>query len=105
MGDPLSFLSEDGWPYPDDDDVDEQVEPVDPRFQIDEDLVALHALPHDAVIDLTRAERVVIACRFGFDGQPRTLTQLHDHLGMPYEEIRTSLVQGLDKLRSRLTAP
>lgn len=106
MGDdPLSFLSEDGWPYPDDDDLEEQLEPIDLRSEADDDLVSLHALRHDAVIDLTRAERVVIAYRFGFDGHPpRTLAQLHEHLGMSHEEIRVSLVQGLDKLRSRLNS-
>lgn len=103
MGDPLSFLSEDGWPYPDDDDVVEPLEPVDERFEPDDDLVALHTLDRAAVIDLTETERAVITCRFGFDGQPpRTLAQLHQQLGLPHSEIRLSLLQGLDKLRDRM---
>lgn len=108
MGEPLSFLSEDGWPYPDDDDADEPSEPVDLRYVADDDLVALHALRRDAVVDLTETERAVIACRFGFDGPPRTLAQLHEHLhsrlGLSRQEIRVSLIEGLGKLRAHLNA-
>jgi hypothetical protein len=46
MGDPFDFISEDGWPYRDDGDDAEQLEPSDLRSDPDEDLVALHALPH-----------------------------------------------------------
>lgn len=108
MGDPLSFISDDGWAYPDDDEVEEPTEPIDLTAEADDDLVALHALPREAVIDLTQAERAAIAGRFGFDGHaPRTLAQLHDHLrremGMSRREIDLSLAEGLAKLRSRLT--
>jgi DNA-directed RNA polymerase sigma subunit (sigma70/sigma32) len=108
MGDPLSFINEDGWAYPDDDELEEPLEPIDLSSEADDDHVALHALPRAAVIDLTDAERTVIACRFGFDGQPpRTLPQLHEYLheqlGMSRREINLSLNQGLGKLRSRLT--
>jgi DNA-directed RNA polymerase sigma subunit (sigma70/sigma32) len=107
MGDPMSFISEDGWAYPDDDELDMPVEPVDPASEVDDDLVALHALPWEALIDLTDTERTVIACRFGFDGQPpRTLAQLHEHLhqelGMSRHQVRVSLTHGLDKLRAHL---
>lgn len=109
MGDPLSFINEDGWAYPDDDEVDEPLEPIDLTTEADDDLVALHALPREAVIDLTDAERAAVAGRFGFDGHaPRTLAQLHDHLrqemGLSRNEIDLSLAGGLAKLRSRLTA-
>jgi DNA-directed RNA polymerase sigma subunit (sigma70/sigma32) len=104
MGDPLSFMSEDGWPYPDDDDVAEQFEPIDLRSEADDDLVALHALPRRAFAELTSAERILIARRFGLDGQPPcTLSQLHDQLGMSRREIRTTLLGGLTKLRTQLT--
>jgi DNA-directed RNA polymerase sigma subunit (sigma70/sigma32) len=104
MGDPLSFMSEDGWPYPDDDDVAERVEPIDLRAQADDDLVALHALPRRAFDELSPAERILITRRFGFDGQPPcTLSQLHDELGMSRREIRLTLLEGITKLRFHLT--
>jgi hypothetical protein len=103
MGDPLSFMSEDGWPYPDDDDAPEPPEPVDLRFEIDDDLIALHALPRRALDELSPAERILIARRFGFDGRPPcTLTELHDQLGMSRREIRLTLLHGITKLRSQL---
>lgn len=103
MGDPLSFMSEDGWPYPDDDDVAEQVEPVDLRYETDDDLVALHALPRHVVLDLTDTERAVIVRRFGFDGQPPcSLTEIHDQLGMSRREIREILLGSITKLRTEL---
>jgi DNA-directed RNA polymerase sigma subunit (sigma70/sigma32) len=103
MGDPLSFMSEDGWPYPDDDDVDEQFEPIDLRAEADDDLVALHALSRRAVFDLSSTERTVIARRFGFDGQPpSTLSELHAQLGLSRREIREVLLEGITKLRTQL---
>lgn len=102
----LSFMSEDGWPYPDDDDVAEQLEPIDLRSEADDDLVALHCLSRRAVAELTPAERMVIARRFGFDGQPpSTLSELHTQLGMSRREIRLTLLEGLTKLRTQLAAP
>jgi DNA-directed RNA polymerase sigma subunit (sigma70/sigma32) len=108
MGEPLSFINEDGWAYPDDDEVEEPVEPIDPTSEADDDLVALHALTRDDVIDLTQGERAAIAGRFGFDGHaPRTLAQLHDHLrkqmGLSHRECDLCLAEGLEKLRGRLS--
>ena len=103
MGDPLSFMSEDGWPYPDDDDAVEQLEPVDLRYEADDDLVALHALPRRVVLDLTATERAVITQRFGFDGRPpRSLNEIHDATGLPRREVRATLLHGLTKLRTQL---
>jgi DNA-directed RNA polymerase sigma subunit (sigma70/sigma32) len=103
MGDPLSFMSEDGWPYPDDDDVAEQLEPIDLRAQADDDLVALHALPRRALADLSPVERRLIIRRFGFDGRPPcTLSELHHELGMSRREIRLTLMESIAKLRSHL---
>lgn len=103
MGDALAFMNEDGWPYPDDDDVAEQLEPIDLRSEADDDIVSLHALPRRALTELTSAERIVIAGRFGFDGQPpRTLEQLHLQLGKSRREIRLTLLAGLSKLRTSL---
>jgi|SRR5690625_3373713 len=110
MGDPLSFISEDGWAYPDDDGQDEPTDPVDLSSEVDDDLVALHALGRDAVIDLSDAERRAITYRFGFDGQPpRTLAQLYEHLhaelGMSRSETRLCLDEGLSKLRAQFDIP
>lgn len=103
MGDPLSFMSEDGWPYPDDDDIAEPLEPSDLRYEADDDLVALHALRRDAVLGLTPTERAVIVQRFGFDGHPpRSLQEIHDALALPRREIRQNLLTGVTKLRSQL---
>jgi DNA-directed RNA polymerase sigma subunit (sigma70/sigma32) len=103
MGDPLDFISEDGWPYPDEDDDAEQLEPVDLRSDADDDLVALHALPPQALTLLSDVEREVVTARFGLDGQePRTLRELHEQLGLSRERIRQALSDGLDKLRGVL---
>lgn len=105
MGDALSFMSEDGWPYPDDDDVAEQLEPIDLRSEADDDIVAIHAVSRRAFAELSPAERIVIVRRFGFDGQPpSSLSELEDALGLPREEVRLVLADGLDKLRLHLTA-
>jgi DNA-directed RNA polymerase sigma subunit (sigma70/sigma32) len=103
MGDPFDFISEDGWPYRDDGDDAEQLEPIDLRSDPDEDLVALHALPHHALSRLTDTERVIVRARFGLDGHaPRTLQELHDELGLSRERVRHALADGLDKLRGAL---
>ena len=103
MGDPFDFISEDGWPYRDDGDDAEQLEPIDLRSDADDDLVALHALPTHALTGLTDMERTVVSARFGLDGhRPRTLRELHDELGLSRERVRQSLADGLDKLRGVL---
>jgi DNA-directed RNA polymerase sigma subunit (sigma70/sigma32) len=105
MGEALFFMREDGWPYPDDDDVAEQLEPIDPRAEADDDLVALHCLTRRSLAGLTPTERLVIARRFGFDGQPpSTLSRLHDELGLSRRQIRQTLHDGLAKLRGQLSA-
>ncbi|HEY8544970.1 MAG TPA: sigma factor-like helix-turn-helix DNA-binding protein [Acidimicrobiales bacterium] len=96
-------MSEDGWPYPDDDDAVELAEPPDPRFEPDDDLVALHALRRDAILGLSATERAIIVQRFGFDGHPpRTLNEIHEATGLPRREIRATLLAAVDKLRSQL---
>jgi DNA-directed RNA polymerase sigma subunit (sigma70/sigma32) len=103
MGDPFDFISEDGWPYRDDGDDAEDLEPIDLRSDADDDLVALHALPPHALLELTSTERLVVSARFGLDGhQPRTLRELHDELGLSRERVRHALADGLDKLRGVL---
>jgi DNA-directed RNA polymerase sigma subunit (sigma70/sigma32) len=103
MGDPFDFISEDGWPYGDDGDDAEPLEPIDLRSDADDDLVALHALPTHALTGLTDTERLVVSARFGLDGhEPRTLRELHYELGMSHARVRHTLADGLDKLRGVL---
>lgn|ERR671918_459279 len=103
MGNPLDFISEEGWPYPDGDDDPDEVEPVDLRSDADEDLVALHALPPHALSLLSDEERLVVSARFGLDGHaPRTLRELHDELGLSRDRVRHALTDGLGKLRGAL---
>jgi DNA-directed RNA polymerase sigma subunit (sigma70/sigma32) len=103
MGDPFDFISEDGWPYRDDGDDAEQLEPIDLRSDPDDDLVALHALSPHALSGLTEMERLIVSARFGLDGhQPRTLRELHDELGLSRDRVRHTLADGLDKLRGVL---
>ncbi len=100
MGEPFDFVSEDGWPYPDGDDELQDVEPIDLRSDPDDDMVALHALPVDALAVLSDTERTVLSARFGLDGhEPRTLRELHDELGLSRDKVRLALAGGLDKLR------
>lgn len=103
MGDPFDFISEDGWPYRDDGDDAEQLEPIDLRSDADDDLVALHALPAHALTGLTPVERMVVSARFGLDGlRPRTMQELHDELGLSRDRVRHVLADGLGKLRGVL---
>lgn len=105
MGDPLEFIPEDGWPYPDEGDGDgsEPPEPVDLRFDTDDDLVALHALPRRAFATLSAEERAVLIARFGLDGsEPMTLDAMHTTLGMSVHRVRYVLSDGIAKLRDAL---
>jgi DNA-directed RNA polymerase sigma subunit (sigma70/sigma32) len=103
MGDPLDFMNEDGWPYPDDGDESDHLEPIDVRSDADDDLVALHALSPHSLLLLSDTEREVISARFGLDGQaPRTLQELHDELGLSRDKVRIALSDGLTKLRGAL---
>jgi DNA-directed RNA polymerase sigma subunit (sigma70/sigma32) len=109
MGDPLDFIDEGGWPYPDDDgDGDGSArsrgaEPADLRSDTDDDLVALHALSPRALAVLSQEERAVVAARFGLDGHdPMTMEQLGAALGLSRARCRTALAGGLGKLRGAL---
>lgn len=105
MGDPLDFIPEDGWPYPDEGDGDgsEPPEPVELRFDTDDDLVALHALRPRALASLSGDERAVLIARFGLDGSdPMTLDAVHTTLGMSRHRVRYVLADGIAKLREAL---
>ncbi|HEX6166185.1 MAG TPA: sigma factor-like helix-turn-helix DNA-binding protein [Acidimicrobiales bacterium] len=103
MGDPLDFVDEGGWPYPDEDAGTRTPEPVDLRSDADDDLVALHALTPRALGPLSDDERAVVAARFGLDGHdPMTMDQLGPALGMSRARCRAALSSGLGKLRTLL---
>lgn len=103
MGDPLFFIDEAGWPYPDEGNDAEELEPIDLRGDPDDDVIALHTLPRRAFDDLTPTERAVVTARFGLDGfEARTMAQLHHELGLSRERIRHALDDALAKLRVAL---
>lgn len=104
MGDPLDFLTDDGWPYPDQSDGPEPPDPVELRFDVDDDLVCLHALPPRAFAPLTRDEQAALTCRFGLDGsEPMTLDAVHATLGLSRYRVRCALADGITKLRRALS--
>jgi DNA-directed RNA polymerase sigma subunit (sigma70/sigma32) len=106
MGEPLDFIDEGGWPYPDidDDTLDVRArEPVDLRTDADDDLVALHALTPRALASLSEIERAAVVARFGLGGgTPMTMAQLREALGLSRDRTRTVLADGLGKLRDAL---
>jgi RNA polymerase primary sigma factor len=103
MGDPLDFIDEGGWPYPDDGADARPLEPVDPRGDADDDVVALHALSPRVLASLSDVERAAVAARFGLDGaEPLTLAELGASLGLSPARTRAVLAGGLGKLRAAL---
>jgi Sigma-70, region 4 len=100
-GDPFDFLDEGGWPYPDEGTLVD--EPVDLRFDADEDALALHALTPASLARLSPAEQAAIVARFGLDGrEPMTMGQLQASLGLSRDRARGALSGGLAKLRTVL---
>jgi DNA-directed RNA polymerase sigma subunit (sigma70/sigma32) len=100
------WLSEDGWPYADgdaDDDAGELEALADPAADLDDDLVALHASGSHVFDDLDPVEKAVLAARFGFDGEPRTMRQLQQELHLPRAQLRAVYGDALAKVRVRLT--
>lgn len=103
MGDPLDFIDEGGWPYPDDGADSRPPEPVDLRGDPDDDVVALHALTPRVLASLSEVERAAVTARFGLDGnEPLTLAQLGASLGLSPARTRVVLAGGLGKLRAAL---
>ncbi|HVF32005.1 MAG TPA: hypothetical protein VM933_03110 [Acidimicrobiales bacterium] len=91
--------AEDGWPYP-----DALGDLVDVAGEADDDLLAVRVDTHlfDTLSDL---EREVIAARFGLRGhEMRTMTQLHDDLGVADDDLRDAYADGLEKLRLHLSS-
>lgn len=107
MGDPFDFhLDEGGWPYPDEADDARPGEPADARADADDDALALHALPPQALDALSPNERAAVVARFGLDGhKPLTLAQMQASLGLSRDQVRAALAGGLAKLRSALGGP
>jgi DNA-directed RNA polymerase sigma subunit (sigma70/sigma32) len=90
--------AEDGWPYP-----DALGDLVDIAGEADDDLLAVRVDGH--LFDgLSELEREVIAARFGLRGHAvRTLTELHDDLGVDDADLHAAYAEGLEKLRLHLT--
>jgi DNA-directed RNA polymerase sigma subunit (sigma70/sigma32) len=106
----MSFLdtggawpSDDGWPYADDDaDVDE-IDVADHDADLDVDLVSLQVTGTHLLDDLDPLQRRVVTARFGLDGHPaRTMRELQAELGLPRDDLRHALGDGLAKVRSHL---
>jgi len=104
MGDPLDFIDEGGWPYPDDGTEARVLDPVDLAASADDDLIALHALTPRGLATLSGVERAAVAGRFGLDGhEPLTMPELCQSLGLSRQRARAALAGGLDKLRAALS--
>jgi DNA-directed RNA polymerase sigma subunit (sigma70/sigma32) len=98
-----AWPSDDGWPYPDDDAVTDERDLADPDADVDDDLVALHAVAPHLFDDLEPLERRVVIARFGLDGRPaRSMRDLALELGRSRADLRVALGGGLEKLRSHL---
>lgn len=103
MGDPLDFIDEGGWPYPDEDTEARPSEPVDLRGDADDDVIALHALPPRVLASLSEVEWAAVTARFGLDGnEPLTLVQVGASFGLSPSRARAVLAGGLGKLRAAL---
>ena len=97
--------SEDGWPYADaDPDADaDEIDPADLDADVDDDLVSLHVTGSHLFDGLDPLQRRVVAARFGLDGHPaRTMRELQAELGLPRDELRPALGDGLATVRSHL---
>jgi hypothetical protein len=103
MGDPLDFVDEGGWPYPDESPDSRWPEPVDVRAVPDDDMVALHALTPRALGALSAVELAAVTARFGLDGRaPLTMPELGRVLGLSRARTRATLAASLGKLRTAL---
>jgi DNA-directed RNA polymerase sigma subunit (sigma70/sigma32) len=97
---PEEWPSDDGWPYR---DAVTGADASDHDADVDDDLVALHALAPHLLDGLSALERDVIAARFGLDGRPaRSMKQLQLDLGVPRSDLRVALGAGLAKVRAHL---
>lgn len=91
--------TEDGWPY-----ADTAPEEIDPRGEIDDDLLSLHAHPPHLLDDLDPLEREVVESRFGLSGHRlQSMHQLQCATGRCQQELQEALGSGLAKLRSHLS--
>jgi RNA polymerase primary sigma factor len=104
VSDPLDFIDEGGWPYPDDGVDARTLDPIDLRSSSDDDMVALHALTSRGLAALSDVERAAIAARFGLGGkEPLTMAELRRTLGLSRDRTRVVLSGGLAKLRTALS--
>jgi DNA-directed RNA polymerase sigma subunit (sigma70/sigma32) len=101
-----SWPSDEGWPYPDADaDEFELEEPVDLDAEADDDLIELHATASQLFAGLSPLERRVIGARYGLDGQPpRSMREIQHESGTRRAELVDALGAGLTKLRDHYRA-
>jgi len=91
--------ADDGWPYP-----DGEGDQVDVAGETDLDLLTVTTDRH--LLDgLDPVERRVVTASFGLGGiDVRTISELHDELGMADDEVTHALDTGLEKIRLHLEA-
>ena len=102
--DDARWRSDEGWPYPDADELDGVAhDPVDPDAEPDDELLSLHGLGVHLLDGLSDLERAVVAGRFGLDGRPaRTMRQLQAELGIDRARLRLLLGDAMAVVRKRL---
>lgn len=102
--DDARWRSDEGWPYPDSDEVDGDLEdPVDLDAEPDEELLSLHGLGRHLLDGLSDLEAAVVGARFGLDGRPaRSMRVMQQELGVPRSELRLILGDALAKVRDHL---
>lgn len=102
--DEFRWRSDEGWPYPDADELEGTVhDPADLDAEPDDELLSLHGLGTHLLDGLTPAERAVVTGRYGLDGRPaRTMRELQAELGYDRAQLRLLLGDGLSVVREHL---
>jgi RNA polymerase primary sigma factor len=95
-----AFRLEEGWPWGD--PVDSGYEPPDAMLAIAEEREILTA----RLAKLSDSERIVLALRFGLDGQPRlTQKEAGRRLGLPRVDVRKLESQALKRIGAGWSRP
>lgn len=102
--DDARWRSDEGWPYPDVDELDGTVhDPADLDAEPDDALLALHGLGTHLLDGLSPLQRSVLAGRFGLeDGRPRSMRELQAELGLERQQLRFLYGDAMAVVRHRL---
>ena len=102
--DDVRWRSDEGWPYPDVDELEGTVhDPADLDAEPDDALLALHGLRPHLLDGLSPLQRAVLAGRFGLDGRDaRTMRQLQAELGLDRAQLRFLYGDAMAIVRHRL---